>query len=841
MCANARRSTVLRALVGAAAVVTALVAGGRLASAQPNGAELVRLLGSHARAVFAPPAAPGMGALVRLPDGVRASDLGLAELAPGFGRIWGDPSRIVAFATDHPGLRVEVSPPLHLLLDTAAAYVGATAANASGRRGAGVLVGIADTGIDVTHPDFLDASGGTRVAWLLDLSAKPIGKHPDLEQRYGSTDSTGKVVAGAVWSKADIDASLTSGARSGLPQDEIGHGTLVAACAAGDDPRYRGVAPAAGLLVARITEAGSGSIGSDELLRGTAFLFDRADFMQQPVVVNLSIGTDFGPHDGTEDWEQALASFVGSDHPGHALVAAAGNSGSIDSAAGPLVHQNVHVSGGSLVRVPIVASGATSGSVQVWVDMHRSAQLSVGLDGPGGTWIPPVGDGDSAGAQSGGYTAAIYNGSGASSSPVPGGSLGAVVAWDGSWPSGEYDVTLVGHGTADLYIQASGQAEAVGVGFADGVRESTINLPATHPRIIGVGCTINKTSWTSIDRVKLGLQSPVLDPAGGELAPGGGAADPAAGEPCWFSSAGPTIVGVPKPEIMAPGAAIVGALSQQALPSVAASIFSSDACPASASGAITDCQQIDATHGVSFGTSFSSPLVAGAIAILLERDPTLTQDAIVAALQGGSHPLRAPGRFDDQAGAGELDVVGALAALDQRDDPALALPASTASWMTLGADVYLADGSTPLEALVELRAAPAAGAAATPADGFDPSRLAVYTLVDGSPYGGRLSPERRGPGVWVATIALPAGLGGASLTVGAAFDGRDIVEPRTVPIAADVWSGEYPPGVTGGCAVVSSPPRVGRGAIEVAAAVGASVVARRRRSQGRKARRLPVR
>ncbi len=62
------------------------------------------------------------------------------------------------------------------------------------------------------------------------------------------------------------------------------------------------------------------------------FLFDRADFMKKPIAVNLSLGSDFGPHDGTMAWEETLASYVGPGFPGHALVAAAGNSGDITSA-----------------------------------------------------------------------------------------------------------------------------------------------------------------------------------------------------------------------------------------------------------------------------------------------------------------------------------------------------------------------------------------------------------------------------------------------------------------------------------------------------------------------------
>ncbi|MBV9949127.1 MAG: S8 family serine peptidase, partial [Myxococcales bacterium] len=288
----------LRGVVGiAAALAIAWPPPARAGSPASDGATLLRLLGPKASRMFAPPGAPGVGALVRLPAGVRASDVGLQELVPGIARIYGSPGSLVAFADAHPGVALEVTPPLHLLLDTAARFIASTTANDSGFRGEGTLVGIADTGIDPTHGDFLDASGGTRVAWLLDLTSPPAGMHPDLEQKFG-TAMDGVVVKGAVWAKADIDALLAANATDPLPGDEVGHGTLVAACAAGSDRRYQGVAPAAGLLVAKLTGS-EGGIANDDLMRGVAFLFDRADAMGLPVVVNLSIGTDYGPHDGT--------------------------------------------------------------------------------------------------------------------------------------------------------------------------------------------------------------------------------------------------------------------------------------------------------------------------------------------------------------------------------------------------------------------------------------------------------------------------------------------------------------------------------------------------------------
>jgi MYXO-CTERM domain-containing protein len=362
------------------------------------------------------------------------------------------------------------------------------------------------------------------------------------------------------------------------------------------------------------------------------------------------------------------------------------------------------------------------------------------------------------------------------------------------------------------------------------VRDGTINLPATHPSIVSVGCTINKPSWTNVHDATLGLTVPILDAAGDMVDPAGVVRDALPGEPCWFSSAGPTLTGLQKPEIMAPGAAIVGALSAQAVPPVTTSIFTNPECPdKSRTGVDPECQEVDSQHAASFGTSFSSPLVAGAVAVLLQHDPSLTQDVIVAALQGGAHPLRGPSAYDDQSGVGELDVPGALAAADALRDPQMALPARETSWITLGADPFLADGSTPMQAIIELRVAKTSASPPPAADGFGDGRLAAYARVDGATYAGAIaSLTRRGPGVWVATVQLPAGLGGSILTVGATFDGKDIVDAKSVPIATDVWNAGYPASIHGGCAVGTVGASTAHPVLWIATAIGL-VAARRRR------------
>ncbi len=75
--------------------------------------------------------------------------------------------------------------------------------------------------------------------------------------------------------------------------------------------------------------------------------------------------------------------------------------------------------------------------------------------------------------------------------------------------------------------------------------------------------------------------------------------------------------------------------------------------------------------------------------------PALTQDLIVATLQGGAHRLRARPR---RSGRSRRTRHRALSVLEMRSSGAASLPSRADSWLTLGAELYLADGSTPFEA-----------------------------------------------------------------------------------------------------------------------------------------------
>jgi subtilisin family serine protease len=806
------RSHLCRALVLGALLGPLVPLPSRAADA-PDGAAVVRLLGDRAEKALAP-GSGRIGALVAIPPGASAAALGLDEVAPGIGRLRTGAAALSAWAAAHPDLRLEVAPPLrlndYLLVEDVWARKGTARYGVDGK---GTLVGVVDTGLDVAHPSFLDENGKSRVAWMLDLSMKPLGLHPDLEAKFGVKNDAGVLTSGAVLTGDDIDTLLAMGGT--VPVDTVGHGTHVAGIAAANPMKeHAGVAPGARLVIARVTRGAADGIETDDMLRGAAFVYDRADREKLPIVANFSLGSEFGPHDGSMLWEKVLASYVGPDKPGHVLVAAAGNSGSI---SGRPTHQSVRVSKSATTRVPFTIPVESDGTVQVWVTKRAGADLRIGLDGPTGTAVAPIADGIDRGKKVGSANVGVIHGSAPKGSLVPKGSAGAIVVLTGTFTKGTWSVTFEGQGMAELYLVGLGGL-ANGVGFDAGVRDGTVNLPATHPQLLAVGCTVNRTFWKPIEGRTVGPSVPLLDPVGGMPDPNGGRRDPQPGEVCFFSSAGPNALGVPKPEIAAPGGAVFSSMSHQAKPGVPTSIFSAG-CPQGE----PKCLQIDDDTAVSSGTSMAAPAVSGVVAMLLERNPSLTQDVVRALLQAGAHPFRGAAPFMDQSGPGEVDALGSLEALDELADPK-GLPSATTSWMTLSADYVTADGSTPITGVLELRTEDARKRASL----FETSRLHARVRVSGGGPVYDADVVRAGPGLFTFQTTLPAGLGGRSATFEATFDGVPVVAPRTVPIGADTWSAGYPTKAGGGACALAPPGEAGAGAGALAL-LGALLLGRRRR------------
>src|SRR5687767_6789877 len=130
--------------------------------------------------------------LVELEPGDDPLALGLREIAPGIARGRLDPSELYWFSDELPSRRLSIAPKLRPTLDFGKPRSGVPElvekASVDGKgTGKGVVVGVVDTGIDITHPAFRDEDGKTRIAWLLTWGP-PKGRHPELEEQFGCKD-----------------------------------------------------------------------------------------------------------------------------------------------------------------------------------------------------------------------------------------------------------------------------------------------------------------------------------------------------------------------------------------------------------------------------------------------------------------------------------------------------------------------------------------------------------------------------------------------------------------------------------------------------------------------------
>jgi subtilisin family serine protease len=505
-----------------------------------------------------------------------------------------------------------------LYLDRSVAEIGAVAVRSSrGLTGKNTIIGVVDTGIDWRHADFRKSNGATRIKYLLDFSY-PGDVNGD--NKLDGPDDYG----GTLYTEEEINAAL----QGGVPlshKDVVGHGTHVASCAGGNgratgrkqpSGQYVGVAPEAAFIIVKGTRTDAADkIGDDDQVNALHFIHAKAAELAMPYVVNLSLGSNWGAHDGTDAAEQAIDQLVGPGRPGRAVVVAAGNDG----------QENIHTSGSfssstssMTIKAEIAAYDKNSGTQDDYVvlDFWYSgfSNISVKLKTPGGRVYGPFSSGRVFYESTREGFLYIDNAHGGVD-PRNGDKELLIQVYDrtaGSEPApGTWELTLSGNsGRFDGWIAASSMEAR----FLDHVDHAIkVSIPGTAHYAITVGSYITKRTWVDLDGNT--LTSP-------------GLSSKRDGELSDFSNPGPTRDGRIKPEVAAPGEKIGAALSADADPSQPTSMFytGSNQFP---NGLVLP----DGVHGIGQGTSMAAPHVAGVVALVLERDSTLSCVQIRQMLQ----------------------------------------------------------------------------------------------------------------------------------------------------------------------------------------------------------------
>lgn len=184
--------------------------------------------------------------------------------------------------------------------------------------GAGTLIGIIDSGIDYTHPDFCRQDGSSRILYIWDQTVD--GSPPDGFRQ------------GTEYNNQQLNRALASTQPYKIvaSTDTIGHGTAVAGIAAGNgrsrEGREKGVAPEASLIIVKLGYRGFESfVRTTEVMRALKYILDKAEELGMPVAINISFGTNDGSHDGSSLFETYVNVVTGIWK--NVIVAATGNEG----------------------------------------------------------------------------------------------------------------------------------------------------------------------------------------------------------------------------------------------------------------------------------------------------------------------------------------------------------------------------------------------------------------------------------------------------------------------------------------------------------------------------------
>ncbi len=435
--------------------------------------------------------------------------------------------------------------------------------------GTDVVVGVVDGGFQYNHINFyaLDAPSELRV------------------KRVWNQGNSRKYTTQAAIETAKYDDS----------SDVNGHATHVTGIAAGSysGNTYYGVAKDADIVMVSMGQTNT------DISNGVKYVYDYATEVGKPAVVNLSLGTHIGPHDGTSTFDRTCDAMQGA---GRLLVGAASNEGDQK-----LYLEKTLAANGTATEAITFDSNYAYGEdgyfqdIDIWGDENQTYTVQVIITNSAGTtlWSSDVVNATSTTTKTfTSFNSAATGFIGLYASKDATNNKGNVLltTHNSSWStgfqlSGTNKLKVVFTATTAGTIRS--WADGYGSTWANGSTNSTVGeLGGTGKNIISVG------AWTTYAKSGYGLS---LNRIAG------------------FSSKGPTADGRMKPDISAPGAVLASSVPNT--PAVTGSEYFEQAATATVNS-------VKYYWGYMQGTSMASPFVTGVLATWLQANPQLTPDNV---------------------------------------------------------------------------------------------------------------------------------------------------------------------------------------------------------------------